>query len=131
MRQLKIGKHCVYNINYHIVFCPKYRKPILTNDLKVDIEQIFYNTAKSIECNIESMSVMPDHVHLFITAKSNISPHTIVKRLKGAASNILRKKYNHILSKLPTMWSSAYYIGTIGSVSESVVRMYIENQKGV
>jgi putative transposase len=131
MRQHKIGRHCVFNINYHLVFCPKYRKPLLTNDLAKDLENIINDTAKKIDVQIESLAIQPDHVHIFVSAKPNLSPHIIVKRIKGASSNILRKKYKHILSKLPCLWSSSYYIGTAGCVSESVIKMYIENQKNI
>ena len=75
------------------------------------------------------MEIMPDHVHLFVSSPPVLSPHKIVKKLKGASSNILRKEFPQLL-KLPALWSSSYYVGSVGFVSESIVKNYIENQKG-
>jgi putative transposase len=130
MRPYKLGHHCCFNINYHIVFCPKRRKPILTNDLREDLIKIFYEIARQIDINIENLEIMADHIHMFVSAKPTIAPHSIIKRLKGASSKIIREKYSHITNKLPALWSSSYYIGSVGSVSESVIKMYIDNQKG-
>jgi putative transposase len=131
MKIPKLGNHCAYNVNYHIVFCPKYRKPILTNDLQEDLIKIIHDIAAKYEFKIETYEIMPDYIRLFISAKPNIAPHVIVKRLKGASSNFLRKKYLYVRTKMPCLWSSSYYIGTVGNVSESVVKLYIENQKRV
>jgi putative transposase len=86
---------------------------------------------KASEINIEigALEVMGDHVHVFVSAPSNLSPHEIVKKLKGATSNILRKKYPE-LKCIPCLWSGSYYVGTVGFVSDSVVKNYIESQKG-
>jgi putative transposase len=127
--EVKIRSHCAYSINYHIVFCPKRRKPVLVDMIADDCKKIFQDTAASSGMEILSMEVMPDHVHIFLTAPPKLAPHIIVKRLKGVSSPILREKYPQ-LKRLPGMWAASYYIGTVGSVSESVVKMYIENQKG-
>jgi putative transposase len=119
----------VYNVNYHLVWCSKRRKSVLVEGIANDAKEIFNEKASEMGIKIEILEVMPDHVHLFVSANPSLSPHQIVKRLKGATSNILRKKYPQ-LSRIPALWSSSYYVGTIGMVSESVVRNYIENQKG-
>ena len=124
----KVAKHSVYNINYHLVFCPKRRKSVLVDDIVLDLEQLFTDLMVTMGCKIEQLSIEPDHVHLFISAPPNISPHLIIKNLKGNTSKFLRDKYPQ-LKKLPTMWSRSYYIGTVGFVSESVVKNYIANQK--
>lgn len=124
----KIGNHCAYNINYHIVFCPKRRKSILVDNIASDCNEIINEIADECKIKIESLSVMPDHVHVFVSAHPKISPYLIIKRFKGRTSHILRKKYPQLL-RLQCLWSSAYYIGTVGHVSDSVVKMYIENQK--
>jgi putative transposase len=131
MRPYKLGKRCIYNISYHIVFCPKRRKQILTGDLKNDLIEIFNSVCSEMGITIEFFEIMPDHVHLFVSSKPHISPHIIVKRLKGRASRLLRAKYAEVLNKLPAMWSSSYFIGTVGFVSETVVKNYIASQRGI
>jgi putative transposase len=120
----------VYNLNYHLVWTPKYRKSVLVGLIGQDAKDIISSKAVEIGVCLESIEVMPDHVHVFVSAPPKLSPHQIVKKFKGASSNILRKKYPQLL-RLPALWSSSYYCGSVGHVSESVVKHYIESQKGV
>lgn len=115
------------SINYHLVWTPKFRKPLLTGDIAHELEQICYEIAKENNFQIKSLSIQPDHVHLFVSADSVIAPHMIVKRIKGRSSNVLRKKYDH-LARLATLWSRSYYCGSVGHVSEDMVEMYIDTQ---
>ena len=124
----KIHRGGTYNINYHIVFCPKRRANVLVGNIAYDCEKYISEKISNVNGKIESIQIMPDHVHLFVSVPPKIAPHFLVKMIKGATSNVLRKKYPQLL-KLPSLWSSSYYIGTVGHVSESVVKLYIENQK--
>ncbi len=87
-------------------------------------------TAQQYGVLIETMEVMPDHVHLFVTSDPTRCVAEIVNRLKGVSSRLLRQEFRHLVSKMPTLWSRSYYAGTVGHVSESTVKKYIENQKG-
>lgn len=130
MEQKSRKKHAggVYNLNYHIVWSPKRRSPVLVGAIADETKDLLLSKALEIGANIETIEVMPDHVHLFVSAPPSLSPHVLVKKLKGACSRALRNKYVS-LDRLGSLWSSSYYIGSVGTVSESVVRMYIENQK--
>lgn len=119
----------VFNINYHLVWTPKRRKSVLVGLIEIRLRFIFESKASEIGIKIEKMEIMPDHVHLFVSAPPSISPSQIVKKLKGASSNVLRKEFPQLL-KLPCLWSSSFYAGSVGFVSESVVKNYIDNQKG-
>src|SRR5438874_10820171 len=76
------------------------------------------------------MEVLPDHVHLFVTSDPTRCVAEMVNRLKGASSRILRQEFPHPVSRMPTLWSRSYYAGTVGHVSESTVKKYIESDKG-
>ena len=125
----RLSKHSVHNVNYHLVFCPKRRKPVLVDDIEKDLHKIILEITEKMNVKIESLAIMPDHVHMFVSCPPTIAPHEIVKNIKGASSAYLRSRYPFLM-KIPTMWSRSYYIGSIGHVSESVVKHYIENQKG-
>ena len=125
-----ISNKSVYNIGYHIVWCPKYRRSILVDSVKTDMEDLLIEKSADMGFSIEHMEVMPDHIHLFVKADPSFAPHEIVKGLKGYTSNRLRKKYDHLRTKLPTLWSNSYFISTIGFVSETVIRTYIAKQRG-
>ena len=120
----------VFNLSYHIVFCPKYRRKVLVGEVEQKLKHILYATAQQYGVLIETMEVMPDHVHLFVTADPTRCVAEIVNRLKGASSRILRQEFPQLTSRLPTLWSRSYYSATVGHVSESTVKKYIENQKG-
>ena len=126
----KLSSGCVYNIAYHIVWCPKYRKPILVDSVAEDIKNLLFQKAKEIDVVIEALEVMPDHIHLFVSCKPIMLIHHIVQQFKGYTSHEIRSKYMDIKRKLPTLWSRSYYVGTIGFVSETTVRNYIAQQKG-
>jgi putative transposase len=97
----------VFNLSYHIVWCPKYRRKVLMGDVETRLKHILYATASDpTRCVAE-----------------------IVNRLKGASSRILRQEFPHLVSRMPSMWSRSYYAGTVGHVSEETVKKYIENQK--
>ena len=73
---------------------------------------------------------MPDHVHWFVESDPTLCVAEIINRLKGFTSQQLRQELAFLGSRLPTLWSRSYYAGSVGSVSEAVVRKYIESQKG-
>ncbi len=120
----------VFSLKYHLVWCPKYRRPVLTEAVASRLAEIIAQVADELDATIHVHEIMPDHVHLFIESDPRWSVAEIVNRLKGASSRLLRSEFPHLKSRLPTLWTKSYYAGTIGSVSEETVRNYIENQKG-
>jgi putative transposase len=73
---------------------------------------------------------MPDHVHLFVESDPTRAVAEIINRFKGFTSRLLRQEFATLRSRLPTLWSRSYFAATVGAVSESVVRRYIDSQKG-
>lgn len=120
----------VFSLKYHIVWCPKYRRPVLVKPVDVRLKALLRLKAEQLELTIHEMEVMPDHVHLFVEGGPTICVAEIVNGLKGFTSHELRVQFPFLKSRLPTLWSRSYYAGSVGSVSETVVRRYIESQKG-
>ena len=115
----------VYNVGYHLIFCPKYRKPYLFKFHQI-IKKQFLKTAKKLQFEID---IMPDHIHLFIKCGNlTHSVSSIVHMLKGSSSHFIRKKYP-FLKKYKAFWSPSYFCESIGNMSENVIRKYIQNQK--
>lgn len=119
----------VYNIGYHLIWCPKYRRKVLVDDIETRLKEILVAKSNEIKVIIETMEVMPDHVHLFVKSSPVLSPHYIVQQLKGITSFQLRKEFPSLKSRLPTLWTRSYYCESVGHISEETVKMYIENQK--
>jgi putative transposase len=101
---------------------------VLIGSVADHLQRIIEEVAAEVNVKIESLAIQPDHVHLFVSAPPTLSPYKIVKLFKGKSAKPLRDFFPH-LRKIPCMWSRSYYVGTVGHVSESVVKLYIENQK--
>ena len=129
MKLIKRNRNIVYNIRYHIIFCPKYRRKVLTDGVGVALKKMIIEKAKQVGFAVEKIEVMPDHVHIFVKSIPKLSVHSLVAKLKGYSSFMLRKKFPHLTTRLPCMWTRSYYCETIGHISEETVKKYIENQK--
>lgn len=119
----------VFNIGYHLIWCPKYRRPVLTNGVDERLKELLNEKAKELDVKIVSMEIMPEHVHLFAKATPVDSPHFIVQQLKGYSSRILRKEFKTLKSRIPTLWTRSYYCESVGHISEKTIKKYIEDQK--
>ncbi len=124
-------KHSVYNINYHIVFCPKYRHPIFKDELEYEILKLFKVISYNYGFEVLEQEIMPEHIHLFISAPPTIAPTEIVKILKSVSNEIFKAFPNLKKNKFwgSGLWSKGYYIGTAGAVSSEIIKKYIQEQK--
>ena len=120
-------KHYVYNISYHIVWIPKYRKRILKNDIKKALILYLFEKASQLNISIDAYEIMDDHVHLFIKSNPSLPISFIVQQLKGYTSYMLRKQFPS-LKRYKSLWTHSYFVETIGLISEKTVKKYIEMQ---
>lgn len=117
----------VYLINYHLMWCPKRRRPILVGKVKYRLEQVIHEIAKEMGVEVLNLAVNPDQLHLFVSAYPQLSVHKIVKRFKGHTSHILRKEFPEVL-KLPSLWTHSYFVSTAVHVSAKTIQEYIQRQ---
>ena len=127
----KSSKHAVYNCAYHIIWCPKYRRCVLVDGIEDRLKELLIEKATEHGWIIENIEVMPDYVHIFIKATSNDTPVFIVSQLKAYTSFKLRKEYQKLKSRLPTLWTRSYYVETIGHISEKTIKKYMDDQKKI
>lgn len=120
----------VHNMAYHLIWCPKYRRKVLVDDVAKDLHKLLFEKAKEIRIEIEDIKILPDHVHLFIKSDPTAAPHWVVQQLKGYTSRMLRMKYESLRTRLPTLWTRSYYCESVGHISEATIKRYIEEQKG-
>jgi putative transposase len=119
----------VYNTSFHLIWCPKYRRKVLTDSIAKRLKEIVNAKALEHGWEIKSMEVMPDHVHIFVNAKPEHSPHYIVQQFKGVTSRLLRLEFPELKRRLPTLWTRSYYVESVGHISEATILRYIEDQK--
>ena len=123
--------HAVYNITYHFVWTPKYRRAVLEGAVADRCVELLRELVPALGGSIIELVVRPDHVHLCGHFPPTLAPYQIAHRLKGATSHALRKEFPALKSRLPSLWTHSYYVGTTGAVSSETVRKYIEAQKGM
>jgi len=129
---IKSTKHSSYNIWYHLVFCPKYRKKTLVGAVEVELKKILAEICVSQDWEIGALEVMPDHVHLFLSSPPTVAPTTIVAIIKSITAISLFKIFPQLKGKSfwkSGLWSKGYYVGTAGTVSKGVIEKYIAEQK--
>ena len=119
----------VFNIGYHLIWCPKYRRPVLVDAVEKRLKALLLQKAQQLKITIDTMEVLPDHLHLFVKCSPIDSPHYIVQQFKGFTSHQLRQEFASLKSRLPTLWTRSYYCESCGHISEQTVKKYIEDQK--
>jgi putative transposase len=102
----------------------------LTGKIADRLVEILKAVAAEMEVEIAYLSVMLDHVHLFVKANPVDSPHWLVKQFKGVSSKTLREEFPELKSRLPTLWTRSYFCESVGHISEDTIRKYIESQGG-
>ncbi|MDG6957091.1 MAG: IS200/IS605 family transposase [Nitrososphaerota archaeon] len=127
MDQYRRARHSVYLANYHLVWIPKRRKPVLVGPVKVRLEQLLKEIADERGWTILEMSVQPDHVHLFVSADTKAAIHEVVNAFKGRTSHDLREEFPSLL-RLPSLWTHSYFASTAGHVSSETIKKYIQEQ---
>jgi len=119
----------VSNLNYHLVFCPKYRIPVLVDDVADDLEELIREKAGDLDVEVKRVVIKPDHVHLFVKAPPEYSPSKLANQFKGYSSRRQRQKYAHLVSRMPSLWSRSFYCGSAGQVSDKTIANYIAAQE--
>lgn len=127
---VKRTRHAAYEIRYHFVWVPKYRREVLVGSIPERLADLLHEKAKEMGGEIIDLAIQPDHVHLIGIFPPTISPHQIMHGLKGYTAFMLRKEFPHLKNRLPNMWTRSYDVGTAGNVSAQTIQRYIDEQKG-
>lgn len=116
-------------VNYHLVFCPRYRRKIfLIDGLEARFKELVSQICLQNEYDIIALECDKDHCHLFVNVPPTVSPHMVAKTIKGATSRILKDEFPQ-LSRMPSLWTRSYFASTAGNVSSETIKRYIDTQK--
>lgn len=123
--------NAIYDIQYHFVWIPKYRKRVLLGKIKTRLTELLSECAEINQFDILELSIQPDHVHILLSAKPRYSPSEIMRFVKGGTSRVIRKEFPELQEFLwgGSFWADGYFVSTHSVVSEDVVRNYIKNQE--
>lgn len=114
------------------VWIPKYRQKVLTGAVADELERLIRKVCGEMEVEVLSLSVQPDHVHLFVSAPPRYAPSVLINAIKGYTSRYLRQKFPELEAQTGArLWTRTYYVGTAGTVSAETIRRYIEESQDV
>ena len=116
-------------INYHFVFCPRYRRKIfLRNGVEIRFKGLMSEIYEELNIKIITLECDKDHTHMFLEAPPTLSPADIMAKIKRVTSKKLREEFPH-LQHLPSLWTRSYFVSTAGNVSSETIKRYVEQQK--
>jgi len=121
-------RHAKFSLSYHFIWCPKYRKGILSRpEIVQAVKDSIHEMAKTYGCTVNALEVMPDHVHLSLSAPPRYSPAHLAGKFKGASGSRIAAHFPEVKQR-GKVWTNSYFCASLGSVSTELIRRYIESQ---
>lgn len=130
-RKFKSNSNIVYSCKYHVVWCTKYRRPVLVKGVDTRLKAILQEVVNETSGEILELEVMPDHVHVLAEIDPQYGITKLVRLMKGRSSRYLRQEFSWVKSRIPTLWTNSYFVATVGGAPLKAVKEYIQNQKNV
>lgn len=146
LNEVRTNKNIVYRCHYHVVWCPKWRRPVITSiDPRINnppiagdpgpvderLHAIIREVAVETGAIIEELETMPDHVHMLVSVDPQYGIGKFIRLCKGRSSRLLRQEFPSLKRRIPTLWTNSYFVATVGGAPLSIVKQYIENQRNV
>ena len=130
MENYRKTSHSVYDIKYHVVWITKYRKPILSEEIRMRVREMIRETCTSLDVEIVRGHVSKDHVHLMVSVPPYLSVSKLVQSIKGRTSRRLLDEYKALKKAFwgRHLWARGYFVATTGNVTDEIIMKYIEEQ---
>lgn len=131
MDETRTNDNVVYRCTYHVVWCPKYRRRVITGDVDIRLKQIIREVCDERNAPIIELETMPDQVQLLVTCDPQYGIHRLVKQIKSRSSRLIRQEFPEVRTRIPTLWTNSYLVATVGGATLEIVKKYVENQRNV
>ena len=129
---LKSGGHTKYDLKYHFVWCPKYRRIVLKGNVGQYVAHVIYEVAERYDFEVVDLAVMPDHVHLFVSAAPENSPAQIIQVVKSITAREVFHRFPSVKRLLwgGALWERGYFVMSSGTgTTDEMIRRYIHEQR--
>jgi len=129
-KEYKTSAHAIYDIQYHLVWCTKYRYPVLRGEIGKRCRDLLRQIAMAREITVIRGALTPDHVHMLVAAPPSLAPSKLVQYLKGRSSRKLQMEYDELKRRYwgQHLWARGYFCATVGTVTAEMIKKYIEEQ---
>lgn len=130
MKEYRKSSHSVYDIKYHVIWTTKYRYQVLRGAIAQRAKDLIIQGCQARNIAIIKGSVGKDHIHVLLSCPPIFSPAKIMQYLKGRSSRLLQEEFPELKRRYwgQHLWSRGYFCATVGSVTEEMIKSYIENQ---
>lgn len=129
MGNFKSNNNVFYDCKFHVIWCVKYRRKIITPEIEARLKEIIMQVSVERNADIIEMEGNADHFHLLVSVDPQYGIHRLVKQIKGRSSRLLRKEFQELKRRLPTLWTNSYCCITVGGAPVLALKQYIESQK--
>ncbi len=131
VHETQSGGHSRFTLNYHLIWCVKYRHTILTHQIGDRIKEIISEIACEQGCRITAIETDVDHVHVLIQLKPSHQLSKIMQLFKGRTARIIFQEFPQLKNRLwgGHLWSPAYYAATVGGAPLETIKKYVESQR--
>jgi putative transposase len=131
MQQLNKSAHSTHTLNFHLIFCTKYRRTVLTNDIGDRVKEIICEIAKEQNVIIEAMETDSDHLHIMLNLKPTHSIPKLVQLFKGRSARLIFQEFPEIKRRLwgGHLWSSGYFVTSAGGAPLETLKTYVNSQR--
>jgi len=125
----KTNNNVCYSSKYHVVWCTKYRRYVISDDVEQRLKEISHEVCRERKADLIEIECEGDHVHILLEVDPQYGIHRLVKQIKGRTSKLLRAEFPSIKSRLPTLWTNSYFVSTVGGAPIEAIKKYIQSQK--
>jgi putative transposase len=126
---LRANANIAFQCAYQVVWCPKYRRRVIGGRMEARLKEIIAEVIAEKGAWLVELETMPDQVHLLVEVDPQFGIHRLVKAIKGRSSRLLRQEFPWLRLRLPSLWTNAYFVATVGGAPSSVIRRYVETPK--
>lgn len=123
----KSSNNIIYSCKYHIIWCPKYRRKVLVDEVETRLKEIILQVANGLNVEIIEMQIDKDRIHILADIDPSFGVMKFIKTAKGRSSGILRDEFAFLKSRLPTLWTNSCFMSSVGGAPLEVIKQYIEN----
>ncbi|MCL6277095.1 IS200/IS605 family transposase [Streptomyces albidoflavus] len=127
-RSIRRYSGAVYDLGLHVMWCSKYRRRVLGGSVATRLHELIEQKAAEKGWEIATLEIAPDHVRVFVRHDPKASASYVANQFKGFTSRVLRSEFPHLKSRMPTLWSSSFFVASAGTLSADAMEKYIDTQ---
>lgn len=125
---MKSSNNAVFELHFHLVLVTKYRKKVITEEIKQRLEEIFEALCKRWNCALIEFGGEADHVHLLLEGRPEVQPSKLINNLKTVSNRYIRKEYPELKNESGAFWSPSYCLVSSRGAPLEIIKRYVQNQ---